>query len=73
MTIGKYRITHLAGRARSGGDSVGKVTHLVESFYWKALCGKEPGRRSAGWSEYNDNELTCPRCITKLQKMTQEA
>lgn len=54
------RITHLIGRCRSGADSTGTVTHIVEG--WRALCGKEPGPRSVGWSEYNDAELTCPKC-----------
>lgn len=55
-----FRITHLAGQCRSGSDSRGYVTHLV--IGWKAACGKEPGKRSAGWSEYNDHEITCPKC-----------
>jgi hypothetical protein len=55
-----YRITHLAGRARSGGDRTGFVTHAVINE--QALCGKEPGRKSAGWSSYNDPEITCPKC-----------
>ena len=60
-----YRITHLAGRARSGADRTGHVTHAVVN--WRALCGKEPGKRSAGWSEYDDKEITCVKCKKMLE------
>lgn len=55
-----YRITHLAGAARSGSDRAGHIAHAV--INGQALCGKKPGRHSAGWSEYDDSEITCPRC-----------
>jgi hypothetical protein len=55
-----YYITHLAGRCRSGSDQTGYITHAVANFV--ALCGKRPGKRSAGWSEYQDKEITCPKC-----------
>ena len=57
-----YRITHLAGAARSGSDKTGHITHVVIGE--RALCGKKPGRHSAGWSEYNDRAITCPYCAT---------
>ena len=56
-----YRITHLAGRCRSGSDSVGQMSHAVGSD-GVALCGVKPGRTSAGWSEYDDSEITCKLC-----------
>lgn len=66
-----YRITHLAGAARSGADKTGHITHVV--INGRALCGKTPGRHSAGWSEYNDKVITCPICAAKLAAITQEA
>jgi hypothetical protein len=38
-----------------------------------ALCGAKPGRRSVGWDFQNGSsnvgkEVTCPRCLKKLQK-----
>lgn len=65
-----YRITHLAGAARSGSDRTGHITHVVINGL--ALCGVKPGRHSAGWSEYNDFVITCPTCAHKLAAITQE-
>lgn len=65
-----YRITHLAGAARSGADKTGYITHVV--INGRALCGKVPGRRSAGWSEYDDQAVTCPICARKLAAIPQE-
>jgi len=56
-----YRITHLAGRCRSGSDRAGQVCHAVDRT-GNALCGVQPGRTSAGWSEYDDKEITCLLC-----------
>ena len=67
IKAGRFRFTHLAGRCRSGNDTTGKVVHaLVDGI---ALCGKQPGRRSAGWSEYNDRFLTCEKCKEKFDKL----
>ena len=30
------------------------------------LCGAKPGRRSAGWSSYPGEQVTCPKCLRKL-------
>jgi hypothetical protein len=60
-----YRITHLAGSCRSGSDNTGHVTHAVTGQ--TALCGTRPGPHSAGWSEYTDRELTCPKCKKKVE------
>jgi hypothetical protein len=57
------RYTHKTGQNRSGIDTTGFVVHAVEGN--RALCGSEPGRRGS-WSEYDDKELTCPRCIRKI-------
>jgi hypothetical protein len=64
--------TYMLGSCRSGyeGDK-GRLIHAVGG--WKALCGKEPGRRSAGWQLYPDmvrplSDVNCPRCRSKLAK-----
>ncbi|NLF00442.1 MAG: hypothetical protein GX601_05620 [Anaerolineales bacterium] len=62
-----YRILRLAGRCRSGVDRAGVVFHAVPKGSIVALCGREPGRRSAGWSTYEGSEVTCPRCRRKLE------
>lgn len=60
----------LTGRCANGNErDRGAIIHAVEG--WKALCGREPGRRSAGWSEWERHELSavnCPRCRKKLDK-----
>lgn len=65
----QYTPKHMTGRCRSGGDNTGVVAHAVPAGQWAALCGKEPGRLSAGWSEYIDDAVTCPRCLRKIEKM----
>ena len=61
-----YRFTHLSGRCRSGGDHAGRIVHLVPTRTGSmgvAVCGKKPSTKSNGWSEHDDDKLTCPRCI----------
>ena len=68
IKAGRFRFTHLAGRCRSGNDTTGKVVHtLVDGI---ALCGKQPGLRSAGWSEYNDRFLSCKKCKAEFEKLS---
>lgn len=33
----------------------------------KALCGAEPGKRSAGWSQVEPFPISCPKCLKKLE------
>lgn len=55
------------GRCANGAErDSGRGTHAVLLNSWRALCGTEPGRRSAGWSERNVDEVTCPRCLRRL-------
>lgn len=61
-----YRFTHLSGRCRGGGDNAGHIVHLVPfrvGSMGLAACGKRPSPKSNGWSEHDDDKLTCPRCI----------
>lgn len=68
MNRSQYRITHLAGRCRTGGDKVGQITHAVRREV--AICGRKPRGKSAGWSEWISHELTCPKCMDKVKKMS---
>ena len=64
-----YRIIQLAGRCASGYEGGhGTRSHAVEMFSNKAMCGAKPGKRSVGWSSYQDKEVTCPRCAEKVAK-----
>lgn len=64
MTV--IRPRHMSGRCRTGSDRTGAVIHAVADSEWTALCGKQPGRTSAGWSVWIDDEVSCPRCLKKL-------
>ena len=68
-----YEISSKAGRCRTGSDQTGEIYHarLLGDDGWpnyKAVCGTEPGRRSAGWSSWKpaDREVTCKRCLKRL-------
>jgi hypothetical protein len=67
--IMKVYARHLAGRCRTGSDSKGALAHAVPVGEYTALCGRTYGRRSAGWSDYYDRALTCPRCLRKMQQI----
>lgn len=63
-----YYARSLSGRCRSGSDLTGTVVHLtIDGAYGlgRALCGKQPGRRSAGWSSWEHAAPTCRKCIEK--------
>lgn len=62
-----YRIRRLAGRCANGyGRDVGKRNHAVPIDSLNAICGATYGKRSAGWSEWDEKEITCPRCLDKM-------
>jgi len=59
-----------AGRCANGSErDRGKVAHAVAPNAWRALCGTEPGRTSAGWSQWKAEAVTCPRCARKLREL----
>jgi hypothetical protein len=68
MTVKVYA-QHLAGRCRTGSDGTGTLVHAVPQGTFTALCGRTYGRHSAGWSDYLDREVTCPRCLRKMTKL----
>jgi hypothetical protein len=60
-------IQRMTGRCADGAERDSGVRwHAVPREGWKALCGANPGRTSAGWSEYLGEQVTCPRCLVKL-------
>lgn len=72
----------LAGRCTSGEErGHGTRVHLVpgerDGFNgvrgWTALCGAEPGRRSAGWSAWPGMAASCPRCLKRSAVASQPA
>ena len=66
--MNSHRLTHLSGRCRSGGDHGGYIVHLVPTRTGSmgvAVCGKKPAAKSNGWSEHDDEKITCPRCLKR--------
>lgn len=62
-----YKVTHLSGRCRTGNDMVGQIAHAVSGGI--SICGKKPKGKSSGWSVWEDNELTCPKCLLKIKEL----
>jgi hypothetical protein len=62
-----YRITHKTGSCRSGIDLTGTITHVVINN--NSLCGNNPNKKSS-WSEYDDQIITCKKCIKILASIT---
>lgn len=63
-------VRRLVGRCADGAErDGGSLWHAIDQGPgrgWVALCGARPGRRSAGWSAYAGERVTCPRCLRKL-------
>ena len=69
-----YQAQMLAGRCANGAElDHGTRTHavMITERFGFAVCGAKPGRRSVGWvSPYKSREITCPRCLKKIQAVT---
>lgn len=63
-------IVRLAGRCRNGAERDGGIKyHAKVQGSWAALCGKQPGRQSAGWVPVAESvAATCPGCVKKMAK-----
>lgn len=60
------KVYRLTGRRSNGAEKDGgRLWHAVVG--WRALCGREPGRLS-DWSEYPGERVTCPKCISAIEK-----
>jgi len=66
----KFVPKRLLGRLRNGAESdSGHIAHAVchsERSSAKALCGARPGPKSVGWGTYDEEEVTCPKCLERL-------
>lgn len=65
----KTEVLRLMGRCCDGAErDSGTLFHAVPTDNHKALCGRKPGRRSAGWIGKRGAVVTCPRCIRVQEK-----
>lgn len=71
----KFVPKRLLGRLRDVAESdSGHIAHAVcyserssgRSLAAKALCGARPGPKSVGWGTYDEEEVTCPKCLARL-------
>lgn len=61
----------MIGRCATGAErDKGARFHAVpEGTGWQpALCGASPGRRGNGWSPYQGDGVTCPRCLSRMER-----
>jgi hypothetical protein len=75
-TTGRLFVRCMAGSCRNGFErDSGRLYHAVvcdaDPSYSAvpALCGRRPGRRSAGWSQASAPGVTCPRCQKKAAEV----
>jgi hypothetical protein len=63
----------LTGRCANGAErDGGRRWHALTAYsvFGKALCGAQPGRRSAGWDWSSVRmEVTCPKCLKRTERM----
>lgn len=75
VDLGGYAAMRLMGRCANGNEADGGTKyHIKGPSHWKALCGAQPGRRSAGWADYADarkpiEQATCTKCLERLLKL----
>lgn len=65
-------LSYLQGRNWNGASrDAGVRIHAISK---SALCGAKPGRLSGGWTVLweDDVEVSCPRCVKKLEKIKTE-
>ena len=69
-----YQISALAGRCANGAERDkgfrfhARMLNENQIPDYRAICGYQPGRRSAGWSDWRPvgREVTCPRCAKRV-------
>ena len=65
-----FKIRRLTGRCANGyGRDAGSRSHAVPDGSLTAMCGATYGKRSAGWSENEEDKVTCPKCLSKLSRL----
>ena len=71
-----YRILSKTGRCSNGYHRDGGVLYHAVTGEWgdweKALCGTVPGKRGNGWSAYPGTDVTCPKCLAKLEAASRQ-
>ena len=76
----KYQAMKLMGRLADGCErGQGSRYHALpvgtqDYSHGEALCGARAGRRSGGWGKRDGHdEVTCPRCVSRLNRHDQRA
>lgn len=69
--IAPITLLMMGGRCADGAErDHGTLIHACAAGEYAALCGRKPGRRSAGWFDAPAGATapTCPRCRAKMRK-----
>jgi hypothetical protein len=73
-----YEARALIGRAANGAErGSGSLAHALKAStrtfdHGTALCGRQPGRLSAGWGDPR-SAVTCPKCLKRIAKQAASA
>lgn len=69
-----FNIFYLAGRCIDGAERDGGTLFHAVLNNGKSLCGKIPGKRSAGWFEGHllPQPITCAICLKRAIKATEQ-
>ena len=63
----KVRSRRLDGRCANGYErDGGDIYHAVVDDEEKAICGAKPRSRSAVWGAWDGENITCEKCLKKL-------
>ncbi len=72
----KYVAARMLGRCANGSEADGgRLFHAIreDGLSNTAVCGKSPGRRSAGWADHPSalrpiSDVSCERCRSAMRK-----
>lgn len=78
--IPTYRPAYLLGKLANGAErDKGRLWHALPTAGGiKALCGAQPGRRSAGWGPHHEGHadgqrITCRKCLKRIESQGHKA
>jgi hypothetical protein len=68
-----YIAAKKGGRVWNGAQrDSGIIFHAISKGNWydPALCGAKTGIRSYGWVEEESETVSCPKCVKKIQELS---
>ncbi|MEO8737892.1 MAG: hypothetical protein ABI380_15300 [Edaphobacter sp.] len=69
----EFQMMRMMGRCSNGAErDSGTFVHLLTPGTFKAVCGKQPGRRSAGWALVENTVPAWAKMCPRYEKYQQE-